>query len=68
VEKEGNNFFPHIFFNLLKTDTNFAHMQNFIQIPQKMKTGVQNVFKWEQCTLPFEKYGKSILRLIYLKK
>ena len=22
-------------------------MQNFIQIPQKIKTGVQNVFKWE---------------------
>ena len=28
-------------------------MQNFIQIPQKMKTGVQNAFKWENSTLPF---------------
>ena len=28
-------------------------MQNFIQIPQKMKTEVQNVFKWENSTLPF---------------
>ena len=47
MEKEGKNIFFHIFFILLKTNTNYAHMQNFIQIPQKIKTGVQNVFKWE---------------------
>ena len=34
-------------------------MQNFIQIPQKMKTGVQNVFKWEKCTLPFLLFTSS---------
>ena len=28
-------------------------MQNIIQIPQNMKTGVPNVFKWEISTLPF---------------
>jgi len=32
-------------------------MQSFIQIPQKMKTGVQNVFKWDNSTLPFEGEG-----------
>jgi len=53
MEKEGKNIFFHIFFILLKTNTNYAQMQNFIQIPQKIKTGVQNVFKWEKCTLPF---------------
>ena len=46
-------FFSIFFFILLKTNTNDAHMQNIIQIPPKMKTGVQNVFKWEKCTLPF---------------
>ena len=58
MEKEGKNIFFHIFFILLKTNTNDADMQNIIQIPQKMKTGVQNVFKWEKCTLPFKlKFG-----------
>jgi len=47
-------FFPYFSFFLLKTNTKYAHMQNFIQIPQKMKTGVQNVFKWGNSTLPFE--------------
>ena len=51
--KRGKKYFFHIFFISLKINTNYAHMQNFIQIPQKMKTGVQNVFKWEKCTLPF---------------
>ena len=38
---------------LLKTNTNDAYnMQNFFQIPQKMKTGVQNVFKLVKVTLP----------------
>ena len=37
---------------LLKTNTNDAYMQNLIQIPQKMKTGVQNVFKLVKVTLP----------------
>ena len=49
---EKGNFFS-IFFILLKSNTKYAHMQNFIQIPQKMKTEVQNVFKWENSTLPF---------------
>ena len=47
-------FFPYFFFILLKTNTNDAHMQNFIQIPEKMKTGVQNVLKWVKCTIPLE--------------
>ena len=33
-------------------------MQNIIQIPQKMKTGVQDVFKWEKCTLPFRPFSR----------
>ena len=41
-------FFPYFLF--------YAHMQNFIQIPEKMKTGVQNVFKCEKCTLPFKHF------------
>jgi len=50
--KRGKKYFlPYFYFILLKINTNYAHMQNFIQIPQKMKTGVQNVFKWEKCTL-----------------
>ena len=36
--KEGKNICSHIFFILLKINTNYAHVQNFIQIPQKMKT------------------------------
>ena len=52
--KKGKKyFFPLFYFCLLKTNTNDTHMQNFIQIPEKMKTGVQNVFKWEMGTLPF---------------
>ena len=43
MEKEGKNIFFHIFLILLKTNTNDADMQNIIQIPQKMKTGVQNL-------------------------
>ena len=42
-------------------------MQNFIQNLQKLKTGVQNVFKWEICTLPFNTiylyYYKSYYKL-----
>ena len=53
MKKEGKNIFFHIFFILLKTNTNYAHMQNFFQIPQKMKTGVQNVTKSVKDTLPF---------------
>ena len=52
-------FFPLFYFILLKTNTNYAHMQNFIQIPQKMKTGVQNVFKLVKVTLPFLIYRKK---------
>ena len=55
--KRGKKIFFSIFFILLKTNTNYAHMQSFIQIPQKMKTGVQNVFKWDNSTLPFEGEG-----------
>ena len=52
--KKRENFFSHIFvFILLKININYAHMQNIIQIPQNMKTGVPNVFKWEISTLPF---------------
>ena len=55
TNKKGKKyFFPH-FFILLKRNTNDAHMQNFIQIPQKMKTGVQNVFKLVKDTLPFKR-------------
>ena len=44
MEKWGNT----------KRNTNDTHMQNFIQIPQKIKTGVQNVFKLVKDTLPFK--------------
>ena len=57
-KRGGKYFFPY-FFILLKTNTNDAHMQNFIQIPHKMKTGVQNVFKWEKCTLRFLLFTSS---------
>jgi len=53
MEKEGGNIFH-------KINTNYAHMQNFIQIPQKMKTEVQNVFNWEKCTLPFVRYLMNV--------
>ncbi len=53
-EKGEKIFFFHFFILiLLKINTNYAHMQHFIQIPEKMKTGVQNLFKWEMGTLPF---------------
>ena len=52
-------FFPLFYFILLKTNTNYAHMQNFIQIPQKMKTGVQNVIKSVKDTLPFWVFWKK---------
>ena len=53
-KREKKYFSPYFFFILLKTNTNYVHMQNFIQISEKMKTRVQNVFKWEKCTLPFK--------------
>ena len=53
MEKEGKNFVSDFF--LL---TNYAHMQSFIQIPQKMKTGVHNVFKWENSALPVKNIVK----------
>ena len=49
----GKLFFS-TFFVLLKRNTNDANIQNFIQIPQKMKTGGQNVFKLVKDTLPFK--------------
>ena len=58
--KKGEKiFFPTFYFLLLKTITNYAHMQNFIQIPQKMKTGVQNVIKSVKDTLPFWVFKKK---------
>ena len=45
---EGKYFFFRFFF--LK-ETNDAHIQNFIQIPQKIKTGVPNLFKLVKVTL-----------------
>ena len=36
VKKEGKKYFFPYFFILLKINTNDTHMQNFIQIPQKM--------------------------------
>ena len=52
--KIWGKFFFSTFFVLLKRNTNDANIQNFIQIPQKMKTGVQNVFKLVKDTLPFK--------------
>ena len=44
------------FFILLKTNTQGAQMQNFIQIPKKKETGFQDVFNLVKLTLPFEKH------------
>ena len=49
----GGKYYFSNFIILLKRNTNYAHMQNFIQIPQKRKTGVPNVFKLVKVTLPF---------------
>ena len=57
--KCGKNIFLQFFFILLQTNTNDAHMQNFIQIPQKMKTGVPNEVKLVKLTLPFFKLFKG---------
>jgi len=54
MENEEKLFFYNIFI-LLQTNTNDAHMQNFIQIPQKMKTGVLNEAKLVKLTLLFFK-------------
>ena len=49
-----------LFFILLKRDTDDAHMQNFIQIPQNMKTGFPNVTKLVKLTLLFHKNSSNI--------
>ena len=41
-------------FVLFKGNTNDAHMQDFIQFPQQMKTGFLYVFKLVKLTLPFD--------------
>ena len=46
--KKREKIFFSTFFILLKRNTNDAHLQNFIQIPQKIKTGVQNVSNWSK--------------------
>ena len=55
------------FFILLQRNTNDAHMQNFIQIPQNMKTGFPNVTKLVKLTLPFLKIKKNIFPTIFQK-
>ena len=43
VKKGEIFFFFHFLFFLLKRNKNDVHLQNIIQIRQKMKTGIQNV-------------------------
>ena len=50
-EKKEKIFYKFLKFFFFKRSTNFAHMQNCIQIPPKMKTGVTNVFKLVKLTL-----------------
>ena len=61
--KRGKNEFLTIFLFYLGDFTQMmpiAHMQNFIQIPQTIKTGFPNVFKLVKLTLPFHKYLSKI--------
>ena len=50
----GKMFFSILFFILLKTNTNDAHMQNLIQILRKMSSKIQKIQKY------LEKWGKKL--------
>ena len=61
-EKWEENILIQFFLIFHKTNLNDAYMQNFIQIPQKMKTGVPNVTKLVKLTLYMSLLGKTSLK------
>ena len=63
-EKWEENILIQFFLIFHKTNLNDAYMQNFIQIPQKMKTRrrVPNVTKLVKLTLYMSLLGKTSLK------